>query len=162
MLKRHFNLLKRGKTYMYMYEDWMKSKGTTELLTSKACEGGPWLCKLLVFNSFVGCISPGSYGLLIIAFSHKSFFFPQKNWQGKWVLRNNIVRNVQYFVHFFLALTVTWLFDFYGVLLVGNPYHIGVHTVDISRRKAVVSNTKWDSLGRLGGYHWWIFFFECN
>ena len=53
----------------------MESKGTTELLTSKAREGGPWLCELLVFNSFVGCISPGSYGLLIIASSHESFYF---------------------------------------------------------------------------------------
>ena len=30
---------------------------------------------ILVFNSFVGCISPGSHGLLIIASWHKSFFF---------------------------------------------------------------------------------------
>ena len=66
-----------------MYEDWMESKGTTELLTSKACEGGSWQCELLVFNSFGGCISPGSYGLLIIASWYKSsfsflFFFHKK------------------------------------------------------------------------------------
>ena len=145
-----------------MYEDWMESKGTTELLTSKACEGGPWQCELLVFNSFGGCISPGSYGLLIIASSHNPFFFTKK-WRGKWVLRNKVMRNVQYFVRFFfLGLTVTWLFDFYGVLLVCNLYHIGVHTIDISRRKVVVSNAKWQWLGRLGCYHWWIVFFECN
>ena len=68
---------------MHMYEDWIQSKGTTELLTLRVCEGGPWRCELLVFNSFVGCISPGSYGLLIIASWYKSsfsffFFFPQK------------------------------------------------------------------------------------
>ena len=88
------------------------------------------------------------------------FFFSTKNWRGKW--RNKIMRNVQYFVLFFLGLTVTWSFDFYGVLLVCNLYHIGIHTVDISSRKAVVSNTKWKSLGKLGCYHWWIIFFECN
>ena len=60
---------------MHMYEDWIESKGATQLLTSKVREGGPWLCELLVFNSFVGCISPGSFGLLIIASSHESFFF---------------------------------------------------------------------------------------
>ena len=146
-----------------MYEDWIESKGTTELPTSKVCEGGRWLCELLVFNSFLGCISPGSYGLPIIASSNKSFFFSfTKNWRGKWVLRNKIMRNVQYFFIIFLGLTVTWSSDFYGVLLVCNLYPVGVHTMDISRRKAVVPNTKWESLGRLGGYHWWIIFFECN
>ena len=114
---------------MYMYEDWMESKGTTELLISKACEGGPWLCELLVFNSFVGCISPGSYGLLIIASSHKSFFFFRKNWRGKWVLRNKIMRNVQYFVHFFFRfkrdLIVWFLWSFAGLQSV--PYQRSYH-----------------------------------
>ena len=85
----------------------MESKGATELLTSKACKGGPWFCELLVFISFVGCISPGSYGLLIIASSHKSFFFFTKKGRGKWVLRNTIMRNVQYIYIFFLGFTVT-------------------------------------------------------
>ena len=84
---------------MHIYEDWIESKGATQLLTSNVCEGGPWLCELsLVFNSFVVCISPGSFGLLIIASSHESFFvfFSTKNRRGKWV-RNKIMRNVQYF-----------------------------------------------------------------
>ena len=44
-------------------------------------------------------------------------------------------RDLIFFLFFFF-------FHFYGVLLVCNLYHIGVHTMDISRRKAVVSNTK--------------------
>ena len=52
----------------------MESKGTTELLTSKAREGVPLLCELLVFNSLVSCISSGSYGLLIIASSHQYIY----------------------------------------------------------------------------------------
>ena len=117
---------------MHIYEDWIESKGTTELLTSKVCEGVPWLCELLVFNSFVGCISPGSYGLiLIIASSHKSFylFFSQKNyWRGKWVLRNKIMRNVQYFVPFFRFnrdLIVWFLWSFAGLQSV--PYQRSYH-----------------------------------
>ena len=119
---------------MYMYEDWMESKGTTELLSSKAREGGPWLCEVLVFNSFVGCISPGSYGLLMIASSHQSFFsfsfsfFVTKNWRGIWVLRNKIMRKVQYFVLFFrfnCDLIVWFLWRFAGLRSV--PYWRSYH-----------------------------------
>ena len=149
---------------MHMYEDWIQSKGTTELLTSRVCEGGPWQCELLVFNSFVGCISPGSYGLLIIASWYKSsfsfFFFFHKKLTRK--MEEQDYEECSIFCSFFLGLTVSWSFDFYGVLLVCNLYHIGIHTVDISGRKAVVSNTKWKSLGKLGCYHWWIIFVECN
>ena len=154
MMKRHFNLPKRGKTLMYIYEDWMESKCTTEILTSKACEGGAWPCEVLVFNSLVGCISQGSYGLLIIASSHKSFFFFfTKKLTRKMGIKEQDYEECSIFCSFFLGLTMTWLFDFYGVLLVCNLYHIGVHTMDISRRKAVVSNTKSIRLGKLGSYH---------
>ena len=56
------------------------------------------------------------------------------------------MRNVQCFVYFILLFFFRsnrdLLFDFYGVLLVCNLCHIGVRTMDISRRKAVISNTK--------------------
>ena len=51
------------------------------------------------------------------------------------------MRNVKYFYDFF-RFNRDLLFDFYGVLLVCNLYRIGVHTMDIGRRKAVISNTK--------------------
>ena len=57
-----------------------------------------------------------------------------------------------YFCFFRLNRDLIFLYS-YGVLLVCNRYHIGVHTMDISRRKVVISNTKRESLGRLASYH---------
>ena len=66
-------------------------------------------------------------------------------------------KTVQYFIYFFKFFfrfnRDLIFFYFYGVLLVCNLYYIGVHTMDISGGKVVISNTKWESLGRLGSYH---------
>lgn len=59
-----------------------------------------------------------------------------------------------------LGLTVTWFSDFYGGFLFCHLHHICVHTMVIRRRKAVISNTIWKRLGRLGKPSW--YFLECN